>query len=253
MAVHRRKHTVADMLDGQIHVLANAVVVADLRDQLVGDLVGIEIEQSDPRDRGLLADGADQLGEHVLAVEVQTVARGVLRDEVQLLDADRLQLLGLADDVLDGAGAHFAADEGNGAVGATVVTALGDLQVRGVLRRGEDALAAERGAFLILEGGVFFASCHRLDRLGDLVVGAGAEHGVHLGHFSEDLLAVALGEAAAGDDALERAVLFQPRNVENVLDRLLLGALDKAAGVDDDDVCHRLVGRDLVALVGEYF
>src|SRR5699024_7798511 len=84
---------------------------------------------------------------------------------------------------------------------------------------------------------------------GDLVddaVGSAAHHRVHFGHLGADLTAVALGQAA-GDHHLQGGVLLLvAAGLQNVLDGLGLGALDKAAGVHQHhvgvgDVGHRLV------------
>ena len=71
---------------------------------------------------------------------------------------------------------------------------------------------------------------------GQCGVGADADHGVHLGDFLNDLLLIALGQTA-GDNNLEVGVfLLVLAGHEDVLDGLRLGRLDKAAGVDDDDI-----------------
>ena len=70
---------------------------------------------------------------------------------------------------------------------------------------------------------------------------------VDLGQFLEDLLAVSLGNTARDDDRLQIVVLFQPGNIQNVVDRLLLGALDKRTGIDDHNIRLRLLGRDLIS------
>ena len=77
VAVHRGEHTVADVLEGQVDVGQDPRVVAHLCDQVVGDLVGVAVEQTDPRDRGLLGDLMQQLGEGVFAVEIEPVTRDV--------------------------------------------------------------------------------------------------------------------------------------------------------------------------------
>ena len=131
------------MLNWDIHILNESRVVCELLDELVGDLVGVAIKQTDPGNRRCLCDSADKLGKRVLAVEVESVARGILGDEVKLLDAHSLKVLRLLHDILDGARAKSAADHRNRAIGALVVTALCNLEVCGMLVGGENALAAE--------------------------------------------------------------------------------------------------------------
>jgi hypothetical protein len=71
-------------------------------------------------------------------------------------------------------------------------------------------------------------------------VGVEAEDGVGLGQLLGELLAVPLGQAADRDD-LRAGV----GGAEQRVDRVLLGALDEAAGVDDDDVGALLLVDEL--------
>ena len=48
-------------------------------------------------------------------------------------------------------------------------------------------------------------------------------------------------------------MLFEPSDVENVLDCFFLGTLDETAGIDHDDVRLGILGRDLIAFICEYF
>ena len=75
---------------------------------------------------------------------------------------------------------------------------------------------------------------------------ADADDRVDLGDLFEYLVLVPFGEAPRHDDRFEVAVLFEPRDVEDVVYRLFLRALDERARVDYDDVGFRFVGRDLV-------
>ena len=64
---------------------------------------------------------------------------------------------------------------------------------------------------------------------------AGADHGVHFGNALPDFVAVALHQAAGDDELFGRAGGLVARHLENGVDRLLLGGVDEAAGVDDED------------------
>ena len=256
MAVHGLQHTVADVLEGEVDVLEEAGIGLELLNQLVGDLVGVAVQNADPGDIRLLGDLADQLGQGIAAVEILAVAGGILSNQRQLLDAQGVHVLGLGHHVLHGTGAELAADGGDGAVGAAVVTALGDLEVGGVVGGGEDAVAAQTDGVLVLKGAILLACgdvlalgllFYCLDGVHDVVDTAYAEKSVHLGQLLQDLLAVALGETARDDDALQGAVLLEPGLVQDVVDGLLLGAFNEGAGVDDDDVCVDILRGQLVA------
>ena len=204
----------------------------------------------------------DQGGQLVFPVQIDPVRGGVLRDEDELLDAHGIEGGGLFDDLAHGAAAHLSADHGDGAVGAAVGAALGDLEVGHGVAGGDDALAAEEGGFLVVEAGElrgFFLGFPGLvprlddgaDRLADAVDAAHAEDGVDLGELAEDLLAVAFGEASGDDDPAQGVVIFEPAEVEDVVDGFLFRAFDERAGVHDHDIRLGLVRGDLITLVHE--
>ena len=73
------------------------------------------------------------------------------------------------------------------------------------------------------------------EAFGEVRVGVEAEHGIGLGQALGQLRAVPLGQTAHGDHLGPR--LFRDvRRREQGVDRVLLGLLDEAAGVDHDDV-----------------
>ena len=73
----------------------------------------------------------------------------------------------------------------------------------------------------------------RWSRRRDVGVVVEAEHRVGLGQRLGELLAVPLGQAADGDDRLGAAAVLEVGRREQGVDRVLLGRLDEAAGVDD--------------------
>ncbi len=78
---------------------------------------------------------------------------------------------------------------------------------------------------------------------------AGADDGVDLGDVLADLVAVALDEAAGDDELLGAAAvgLLVLDHLEDGVDGLLLGGVDEAAGVDDEDLGVFGVGGELAA------
>ena len=107
-------------------------------------------------------------------------------------------------------------------------------------RRADDTLAAQRK---VLFGTVAFQMVLTMEQAGhdgvDGLVGGTAHHRVHLGDLFLDLAAVALGKTAGDDDLQLRVLLLVGAGLQNVLNGLGLGALDKAAGVHKDG--HGLV------------
>ena len=82
---------------------------------------------------------------------------------------------------------------------------------------------------------------------------AGADDCVDLGDVLLDLVAVALDQAAGDDEALGFAavLLLVLDHLEDGVDGLLLGGVDEAAGVDDEDLGVFGVGGELAAGVVE--
>ena len=65
---------------------------------------------------------------------------------------------------------------------------------------------------------------------------AGADHGIDFRDALDDFVAVAFDEASGDDQFLRRAGGFEARHLEDGVDGLLLGGVDEAAGVDDEDL-----------------
>ena len=82
---------------------------------------------------------------------------------------------------------------------------------------------------------------------------AGADYCVNFGDVLLDLVAVALDEAAGDDDALglSAVLLLVLDHLEDGVDGLLLGGVDEAAGVDDDDLGVFGAGGELGPVVVE--
>ena len=80
---------------------------------------------------------------------------------------------------------------------------------------------------------------------------AGADDGVDLGDVFLDFVAVAFDEAAGDDDLPSAAFGLVRDHLEDGVYGLLLGGVDKGAGVDDDDLGVGGVGGELGAVVVE--
>ena len=209
--------------------------------------------------------------------EVLAVGRGVLADQEELLDALRGQPLALLQDVAGAAADEGAAEARDRAEGAPPVAAARQLERRhrpgveataygagsrrgcpgtDVAHVGDVGLVAgdgDRRGVAVDRGDreqapavgrrVRVVGLPRDDRaqLGrDVGVVVEAEHCVRLGQRLGEVLAVALGQAADGDDRLGPAPVpggrLQVGRLEQGVDGVLLGRLDEAAGVDHDGV-----------------
>ena len=252
MAVHGAKHRIGNVLKRKVDVFENPVVVPDLGHQFIGDLVRIAIKQADPRDLGLLGDLLQKFGQAIGTVKVFAVARDILRNDIEFLNADSREILGLGNKILDRTAPVTAADKRNGTVRATVVTPFCHLEVREKFRRGQHTVAAQFHGVFILKRGVFWqrrigqACRHRFHSPDNIVYTSNAQNSVYLRHFSKHFLAVTLGQTAGDNDALEAFMFLQPGDIQNVVHRLFFGRLNKGAGVDDDNIRFGLIRCDLM-------
>src|SRR5207248_5469404 len=102
----------------------------DQLDQAVGQTRRVDIEQPVPGHSGSGEEGLEQVGERGRPPpRIPAVVTQVLRDEVDLLRPLRLELLRLAHQALQRLRAVLPPHQGDGAKGARVVAAFGDLQI----------------------------------------------------------------------------------------------------------------------------
>ena len=226
------------MLDGDVQIGQHLVLGGDGVDQLVGELVGIEIVQPDPVEVQL-AQLPQQRRQLLLAVQVDAVAGDVLGDDDALLHTCVGQLFCLRQHVLHAAAAVSTPQGGDHAVGAAVVAALRDAQVGIVPRRGQHPVEFVDHAVDVGKAAGRAAGHHLRKRRHDLAVAAGAHDAVHLRQLVQYLLLVALGETARHQNLAHLTGALQLRHGENGVDSLLLGAVDKPAGVDDHGIRAR--------------
>ena len=170
-------------------------------------------------------------------LQVDAVGRRVLADDQQLLRPRRDQLLGLAQDRVGSAADQVAAQARDDAEGAAMIAALGNLQI-GIMARGQ---LQPRVRHQVEIG----RRRHRrgdMDRADHLLILGGAGDREHVGEALADQLGL-LAHAAGDDDA---AILG-----DRLADRgqaLLLGGIEEAAGVDQDDVGAGIIGRHGIAV-----
>ena len=81
----------------------------------------------------------------------------------------------------------------------------------------------------------------------DFRVAAGSQNAVHFGHLLHDFVLVPLGQAAGDQNLAHQALLFQLGGLQNVVDGLGLGGVNKPAGVDHHHVAAHNVLLDGVS------
>ena len=236
------------MLDGDVQVLDDLGLLGDGVDQVLGDLVRVQVVEPDPVEVQL-AQLPQERRQLVLPAQVRTVPGDVLGDHQQLLHPGVRQLLRLLQQSHHGAAAVLAPEGGDHAVGAVVVASLGDAEVGIPGGRGQDPLP-------ILGGGVDVAQVagpqargthHLVNGITDVAVAAGAQDAVHLRQFVQHVLLVPLGHAAGDQDLFHLAGALQLRHLQDVVDGLLAGGLQEAAGVHHHHIGTLRLGLDGVA------
>ena len=234
-AAHGLQNRVVAVLNGHVDVLADLRLRRDGVDQLVGDGVGIKVVQADPVEIQL-AQLTQQLRQLLLAIEVHAVAGDILRDDDALFHAVRRQGTSFGQNVLHGAAAVAAPQLGDDAVGTAVGAALGNAQIGDVGGGRQHAGQLLHRAVDVTEVGAVLAGHHLLHGGHNVAIVGGAHHAVDLRQFRPHFVPVALAQTAGHQNFLHLARRFQLGGGEDRLNGLRLGAVDKAAGVDDHHV-----------------
>ena len=247
--VHRAQDALRNVLERNIEVFYDLRLLSDDVDELVGDLVGVEVVQTDPCEIHF-AQLAQQLGEQALVLrQVHAVLGDVLRDDDELLYACIAQRTRLLEQRRHLAAAVASAQLGDDAVGAGVRAALCDFEISGVGRGQTAAAAVERRCGHIGHVGRLLTLERRVRRVYDVVVAAGAAENVDFGQLAAHFVRVALHQTAGHDQTLHAAGLLVLRGLEDGLDGFGLCRFDEAAGVDHADVRLAHILRDLPARV----
>ena len=219
------------MLDRHVEVRHDARIARDHVEQTGGEAGAVQVEQAKPGNRRLREELLEQLGQGGAVAAVAPVVGKVLRHEVHFARALHLEQLRLAYHVLGAERAMLAAHERDGAEGAAVVAALADLEVAHV------RAFAHRQPVAGMQQKLAADQTARLQPRNQLVGLRGAQKEIDLGERLEEFSLVALDHAADGDEALQRAVRLEASGVDDGIERFLLGRIDEAAGVDDDELC----------------
>lgn len=129
------------MLEGDVKVRQDLFFRCNGVDQLISELVGIHIVQTNPVEVHL-AQLPQQLRQTAGAVQVHAVSGDVLGDDDQLLHPILRQGVGFLQNVLRRTAPVLAPQLGDDAEGTVVAAPLGDLQVGQVIRGGQQPLTA---------------------------------------------------------------------------------------------------------------
>ena len=122
--MHASEHVVADVLQGDVEILAYVWLLAHHIEQIERELVWISIMQTNPLNARDVGHLADEFGDMMLAIDIHAVVGKFLSDDLELLHAVGYQFAHLVEDIFLRTGNVLARDERNGAIGAAAVAAL---------------------------------------------------------------------------------------------------------------------------------
>ena len=206
------------MLQRHVQVGHDLLLAGHDLDQLVADVAGIGVHEPQPLEivAGAIADGREQPGQTVGLAPVAAVVGGVLGHDHQFLGAGPHQAVDLVDDGFDGPAVQLALEGGDGAEGAGRVAAVGNLEIGAAAldRRARHGrfkigvrIAQQRVALKIAPAR---AAADALQQLQHLHPAPCAQQAVDLGHAFQHFVAVALGQAAGGDQDLVAVACRRP-------------------------------------------
>ena len=225
------------MLQRHVDVLHQVAVFGNGVEQFLGDAIRVAVQKANPfLLLGLdLCQPSQQDGQTVFQAKVFPIAGGVLPDQVNLPHTLTEESGGFGNDRLKTSAAELPSVLRNHAERARVVATFRDLHIREVARRGQNPWRQ-----IVVEiQPVFRRRDLFLDPFAnrpDLVQFVGADQGIHFRHVRLDIAAVALDEATGHHQALRPPHFLVLGHFQNRIDRFLLGRVNKAAGVYDQDI-----------------
>ena len=226
------------MLEGHVEVRQD-LAFGHQRNQLIDTRIRINVVQAHPDAEfgQCLAQLLQARLDRAAAIEAGTVlhidaiSARILRDDQQLAHAGLGQILRLLQHIADRPADQGPAQGRNDAEGATVIASFGNLQIGKVLRRELHTLRRHQTG-----EGIVWLRQMLMHMLKHFVGGMRAGDRQHLGMRAAHQ--ILLGTQAAGNNHL--AVLGQ--RLADRVKRLFNRRIDKAAGIDDDQI-GTLVGR----------
>ena len=226
------------MLQGNIQIGQNLFVAGHRIDQLVGHVARISIHQAYPGNIGRRANNfIEELTQPILQTQIMTVVGRILSNEDDLLNASGLQPDHFLDNGRQGAADVGAFDLGNGAKGARAAAAIGNLEVSAdPLDRCTQhiALIFTHCCSLIrqvVKGRRMFAAAKLANEGHNIHPASGTDNAIHTRYLLHDSRAVPLRKAAGSNEQLVRPL--GRCQLAQCLQRLLLGGINEAAGVND--------------------
>ena len=240
--VHQLQNMIVAVLNGDIQIFHDFGFLCHHPDEFIIDLVGIDIVNANPvypLDFGKLTQ---QLRKQTFVFrQIRAVTAGVLSHHDQFLHAGAGQHPCLVEHIVHLTAAVLAPQGGDHTVGTAIVAALRDFDVGIMLRSGENppGFLLRRVNGVKLGNRVSFQQ--RFDGRYDFRIAARTQDTVHLWHFLDNLVLVALRKAAGNQNLSDLPLCLQRTGHENMVDGLRFGGINKPAGVDHNHIAaHNL-------------
>ena len=240
---HPFQNTVGRVLDRHIDIMKDLGIIAHSFRDLPCDLLGITVHQADPLDTLDLRDLLQKFRQCLVSVKVRPVEGGLLRDKDHFPDPLVSERSRVRKDLLHRNASVAAPDRRDHAVSASLIAPFCDLEIAVIAAGRHNTLRIRSGPLVLILYQEFSARAGRLipgqdlfQGPGDLSLRCGPDHRVHFRDFLKDLFLIALRHAARDDQSLETALCSSLSQCKDLVDALLLGVHDKAAGVDDRGV-----------------
>ncbi len=270
-SAHPAQQRTGGVLEGDVEPRHDLLVRHHRLEQCRTDLGRLQIGHPNPLEPVDRRQARQELLHRAQIPEVLAIGRGILADEEDLLDPALGEPASLGHDLIRMPGDEGATKHGDRAERAAAIAATRDFQGRPraiIQSRPDDGGPGRRGdlAQVPALAHAGYGDARRLvpalargqrqqptpvgwhvalgpgaveDRAqgaGEVGIGIEAQHGVGLGEFGGELLAISLGQAADRDDRLGAARGLQLAGFEQGVDGVLLGLLDEAARVDHGDI-----------------
>ena len=218
------------MLEGDVHILANVITLTHHRQQVIGEMRRIPVMQTNPlhaRDVGYPLHQFRQ-GHSLIAIEA--IKRKILGDHLEFFHALRDQATHLVYDLVHRTGLISPGYDRDRTVRTSTVASLPDLHVSVVPRGGEHTI---RSQLLMV----------RLAQIGDqlLPIEFPVET-IYLGKFLLQIFQETLRQAPHHEELPDPSFLLLLAQLEDHIDRFLLGVADETAGIHHHDLAIDLMG-----------
>ena len=211
-------------------------------DQILCDLLRITVHDPDPDKPLYFTKPVKKLRQFFLTVQIHSIQGRFLCNKDQLFNPLIGKLSCLIQKQLHRNTPVFTSDLWNNTVSTMLVAALCDLQIRKISSRCKyPFLTSKRRLVKSFQMVLSLTGKHLIQCLDYLLQCCGTDNGIHLFNFFLDLCLVALCQTPRYNQSLKLACFFQFGKLQDRLNALFLGIIDKAAGIDYRRICLCLI------------